>query len=212
MANSRVIAVLVALALVALLGGCKIVSTADGNAVQDERFNAETYAAELWTDRIIPLFQSEAEPAATVIPAIVADLDAAGAAHGYRPGEGSPWAFVVSGAGTVAAINTESRAGTVDVALEGAEPALVVTLQIGPVIRGNAIRDALPFVSFKDFVNQLEYADAGKAITALAAESYSGVVEALEVGDRITFAGAVTMARASDRLQITPAILEEVGQ
>lgn len=212
MANSRAAAVLVALALVAPLGGCKIVSTAGGNAVQDAAFDAEAYAAGLWDDRIVPLFQSEAKPAATVIPAIVADLEAAGAAYGYRPGEGSPWAFVVTGSGTVEAINTESRAGTLDVALEGAEPPLVVTLQIGPVIRGNAIRDALPFVSFKSFINQLEYADAGKAITALAAQGFSSAVEGLEVGDRITFSGAVTMSRSSDRLQITPAILEEAGQ
>ena len=33
-----------------------------------------------------------------------------------------------------------------------------VVLQIGPVIFGTALRDALPFIAFGDFVNQIDYA------------------------------------------------------
>ena len=211
MASRCVTAVVVAMSLGIGLSGCKIVPISEESSLQDVGFDAEGYAAGLWDEQVLPYFEAEAEPAAIVIPSIVADLDAAGETHGYRPGEGSPWAFIVSGTGTVEAINTESRAGTLDVALDGAEPALTVTLQIGPVIRGNAIRDSLPFVSFKDFVNQLEYADAGKALTALAAENFSGALDGLEIGDMVSFSGAITMARSSDRLQVTPVELEKVA-
>ena len=44
-------------------------------------------------------------------------------------------------------------------------PAREVVLQIGPVLRGTSIRDALPTVSFDQFVNQIQYADvAGKTL------------------------------------------------
>src|SRR5690606_28126324 len=139
----------------------------------------------------------------------IADLEAAGTEFGYRAGEGSPWSFIVSGEGVVAAENTESRAGTLDVTVEGlADP---VVLQIGPVIRGNAVRDALPFVSFQDFTNQLEYADAGKALTALALGGIAANAETIAVGDSVTFTGSVSLSKSSDRLQITPIVLEKTA-
>ena len=36
-------------------------------------------------------------------------------------------------------------------------------MQIGPAMRGTAIRDALDFVSFGDFTNQIDFARFGKA-------------------------------------------------
>lgn len=211
MTKRRLAAILLAIGAVSFLGGCKIVSTSDESVGPAKGFDAVSYAADLWEERILPLFRAEARPAAPVLAAIAEGLDAAGETHGYRPGEGAPWAFVISGTGTVQAINTKSRAGTLDLALEETDPPLVVTLQIGPVIRGNAIRDALPFVSFKDFTNQLDFAEAGKAITALAAEGFAATLEGLAVGDRVSFSGALTLTRASDKVQVTPVLLEELA-
>ncbi|ODT66189.1 MAG: hypothetical protein ABS75_28675 [Pelagibacterium sp. SCN 63-23] len=198
---------ILAFVLVLPLAGCKVVQIADQQSGAPAGFDAAGYADGIWTTQVLPYFMESARPAAEVVPAITSDLGAAGASFGYRAGEGSPWSFIVSGTGTVAAKNTESRAGTLDVTVEGvAEP---VVLQIGPVIRGNAVRDALPFVSFKDFTNQIEYANAGKALTALAMAGFAGNVGAIAVGDMIGFTGAISMAGASDRLLVTPVILEK---
>ena len=35
---------------------------------------------------------------------------------------------------------------------------MIAAIQIGPVLRGTALRDALEFVRFTDFVNQFEFA------------------------------------------------------
>ena len=157
----------VLLAMALPLAGCKIVPIAQEQTAEAAGFNATTYAQDLWSTKALPHFSANAKPGAEVIAAILADFAGAGDKFGYRPGEGSPWSFIVSGTGTVTAKNTESRAGTLVLALDGAATPLEVTLQIGPVIRGNAVRDALPFVSFKDFTNQLEYADAGKALSCI---------------------------------------------
>ncbi|MBJ3784742.1 DUF2291 family protein [Devosia sediminis] len=200
----------VALALfLPALAGCKIVQIADQEAAAPAGFNATAYAEGLWIEQALPHFTETARPVAEVLPAIVGDLPSAGAEFGYRPGEGSPWSFVVTGTGVVAAKNTESRAGTMEVTVEGLPDPVV--LQIGPVIRGNAVRDALPFVSFQDFTNQLEFADAGKALTAIALAATAPISEAIAVGDTVVFTGAISMANASDRLQVTPVVLEKTA-
>jgi predicted lipoprotein len=200
----------IALAVLAIavlpLSGCKIVQIADQEAAAPAGFDAAGYAEGIWADQALPYFSETARPVADVVPAIMADLEGAGTEFGYRSGEGSPWSFVVNGTGEVTAKNTESRAGTLEVAIEGMTEPLV--LQIGPVIRGNAVRDALPFVSFKDFVNQLEYANAGKALTALAFEGIADSAEAVAVGDIVSFTGTIAVSRAGDDVLVTPISLE----
>lgn len=203
-------AALLALALLVVpLSGCKIVQIADQQAAAPAGFDAGSYVQELWESQALPHFVSSAHPVQDVLPAIANNLAGAGEAFGYRSGEGSPWSFIVTGQGKVSAKNTESRAGTLEVAVDGLSAPAV--LQIGPVIRGNAVRDALPFVSFKDFTNQIEYANAGKALTAKALEGFSGGVEALKVGDTVKFTGAISVSSQSDTAVITPVELAVVN-
>lgn len=202
------IEVLTAGAALLLLAGCKVVATGD-NTGQSPVFDATAYAEGMWDSQALPHFQSAARSIAEVLPAITADIAAAGATYGYRPAtEGSPWTFVVSGSATVTAKNTQSRAGTLTVAVEGMPPGLEVAIQIGPVVRGSAVRDTLPFVSFKDFTNQLEFADVGKAFTALSMAATSGAAEAAAVGDIVDFVGVMSLNASSDRMLVTPVSLE----
>ena len=73
-----------------------------------------------------------------------------------------PWTFSVKIEGVIVEANTASRAATigVDTTGNGKTDAIV---QIGPAMRGTAIRDALDFVSFNDFTNQIDFAQFGKA-------------------------------------------------
>jgi predicted lipoprotein len=190
-----------------LLTGCKIVAI--GGDADAKGFSAEEYAADIWQSQALPHFAAAAKPLGQVLSAVRADLANAGATLGYRPAtEGSPWTFIVTGTGVVSAKNTQSRAATLTVALDGAVPPAEFSIQIGPVIRGNAIRDALPFVSFKDFTNQLEFADVGKALTALALEAISDDASAIEPGGRITFTGAMSLNGTGDRVVVTPVSLK----
>lgn len=207
----RAVCMALILAAALPLAGCKIVPiAADGEAAL-AGFDAAGYADGLWEGQALPYFAENARPASEVLPAIVSDFAGAGTSFGYRPGEGSPWSFIVTGNGTVTAKNTESRAGTLVVAVEGGAAPVEAVLQIGPVIRGNAVRDALPFVSFKDFVNQLEYANAGKALTARALEGFVANSEAIGVGDQVQFTGAISISKAGDDVLVTPIAIEKVA-
>jgi predicted lipoprotein len=197
----------IAVGAASLLAGCKIVAI--GGDADSAGFSAERYAADIWESQALPHFTAAARPLDEVLSAVRADLAKAGANLGYRPAtEGSPWTFVVTGTGAVSAKNTKSRAGTLTVTLDRTDPPAEFDIQIGPVIRGSAIRDALPFVSFKDFTNQLEFADVGKALTSLALKAISDDTAAIEPGDRISFTGAMSLNSAGDRVVVTPVSLK----
>jgi predicted lipoprotein len=198
-----------AAALAMPLVACKIVPmAARQKQEQAAAFDGKAWAAKLWAPKVLPYFASHPKPLGDVLKAIAADYDAAGKALGYRASsEGSPWTFVVSGSGTVLKKNTESRAGTLDVALDGGDPNQPVVVQIGPVIIGSAIRNALPFVNFADFTNQLDFADAGKALTTLALAGIDPVLPSIKAGSEISFSGALSMASKSDAIKIVPVTL-----
>src|SRR5262249_54046477 len=73
-------------------------------------------------------------------------------------------------------------------------------IQAGPVIRGTVLRDALPFLQFSQFTNQLEYARVAAALNERAIKVASDAQ--VQPGETIRYAGAVS----SDG--IVPVLLE----
>ena len=92
--------------------------------------------------------------------------------------------------------------------VEGADGTRVAVLT-GPVIRGTALRDALPFIQFSQFVNQLEFARVGNALNERAARVARTAVGAGDVvGCLARYAGAAVRKR--DLVEVTPVTLEIV--
>ncbi|MFN8093876.1 MAG: DUF2291 family protein [Vicinamibacteria bacterium] len=129
--------------------------------------------------------------------------DAAGrAAGGTAPGPA-----VVRGSGRVVSVDGRSRSGTAKVELDGPTREVVV-VQVGPVISGTAIRDALPALGFDRFVNQIEHADVGNEINArVEREVLASLDRAGLRGRRIRFAGMASFEEGRPPL-ITPVRLE----
>lgn len=76
--------------------------------------------------------------------------------------------------GTVSGIDRESREGKLLLDVQGD----TVTLQLGPIVKGNAIRDAAGFIRFDDFKNQVQFAQLTRALNNKALTS----LPALEAG------------------------------
>ena len=75
-----------------------------------------------------------------------AKIDAAGQAYGYKEKQSSsPWTVIVKLDGKIVDANTKSTAATLDVDADGDGKA-DARVQIGPVMRGTALRDSLDFV------------------------------------------------------------------
>ena len=106
--------------------------------------------------------------------------------------------------GVIVGADTESRAATisVDASGQGKTDAIV---QIGPAMRGTAIRDALDFVSFNDFTNQIDFAQFGKAFNTYVNRA---TLEALPrdslVGRKVSVIGAYPFVSATDTPLVTP--------
>lgn len=160
-------ALLMAMLVAATLPGCKIVKTqtAAEKAAEAAKtaFNPTERVDAIWESQALPSIEKRAGDFKQVMTLAAANPDDAGAKFGHRDKEGdSPWTYIVKFEGKVTAAETTSRAATLDVDVDGDGKA-DLKVQIGPVIRGSALRDSLDFLNFSEFKNQIEWAQFGKA-------------------------------------------------
>ena len=161
----------VLLCLASLLASCRFIPTAEVQALATRRRRERRRAVrsgqdgrlDLGAEGRSPISRRRRARSPQVRELAAKSPDEAGAKFGYRAkSEGTPWTLMVKIEGSIVAADTESRAATigVDATGQGKTDAIV---QIGPAMRGTAIRDALDFVSFNDFTNQIDFAQFGKA-------------------------------------------------
>ncbi|MGD0472661.1 MAG: DUF2291 domain-containing protein [Candidatus Velthaea sp.] len=212
---SRRSALCAGLALTLSLSGCKIVRDSDKAALDPSdpnNFDAKIYVDTLWDRKAVPFFDEHAFPIAKVVQALAKDKDAAGSRFGrHAGGEGTPWTFAVRGSGVVKSMSTGSRHGEMVVDVGSPHP-LAVTLQVGPVIFGTAVRDSLPFIAFGDFVNQIQYAEVSRALNDRAAAlAHAGLEPPPRVGSTVEFVGAMIDPAMTGDITVTAVRLRPQG-
>ena len=111
----------------------------------------------------MPTVDQSATDLKTLLDRLKADRAGASQKYGHREGQ-RPYNFLVKGEGKVLSADTTSRAGKIKVDLAPGDGQPDATIQVGPVIQGTAVRDALPFIQFNLFTNQLEYANVSGAL------------------------------------------------
>ena len=171
-------------------------------------FDPDRTVREMWGARVLPYLEAKAGPFADVRREIASDPDAAGRKFGHRQeAEGAPWTIVTKAEGRIVAANTASRAATVDVDTDGDGKA-DLAVQIGPVIKGTALRDALDFVSFGSFTNQIDYARLAKSMNAYVDDTVlSKLPRDGLAGRKVALLGAFTLERPDRPPVVTPAEL-----
>lgn len=217
--GDRLIAQVVLVLCVFSFSSCTIVPDEEESADKGEKldiyfvsdnFKPDEFAESIWVDKVVPFFKDKSLPIETIIPVWLNDQQAAGEEFGYREKEeGSPWNFRVKGSGLITAVNTESRASTVDIDLFPNDGKADLVLQIGPVIKDSAIRDSLDFISFTDFTNQLEFARLSNAFNKVVNKDVTSKLDRENLmGKKISFWGAFTQLQDSELIRVTPVILE----
>jgi len=176
-----------------------------GGQFANRAFDAKAQVGDIWDAKVMPALRARAGEFVALRAAMKANLDDAGAKHGHRErGEGAPWNFVTHLKGRVVAADTEPSAATMDVDADGDGKA-DATVQIGPVLRGTALRDSLPFISFTASANQVEYAQLANAFND---EAFARALKALPrqglVGRTVDLLGVFTTDDAADDPTITP--------
>ena len=106
--------------------------------------------------------------------------------------------------GTIVVADTESRAATIGVDATG-QGKTDATVQIGPAMFGTSIRDALSFVSFNDFTNQIDFARYGDAFNAYVNRITLEKLPRKDlVGRKVTLIGAYALDSSGEPPVITP--------
>lgn len=144
----------------------------------------------IWASRLAPHIVDHAVEARTLIEALAASPAEAERRYGHREGSG-PCHFAVKGRGRVVSLDAGSRHGLALVDLAPYDRRAEVSLQIGPVLRGNALRDVTGLAPFSSFVNQLEFADAGNELNARVLRTVLAPVDTKTLKGRVvSFVGA----------------------
>ena len=196
---------------VAGLAGCKIVKNPDpaAGAVQGggtDETRMATRAAEIWAPKVVPFIAANATDIAVIRAALTDGPDAAGAKFGFRPeSEGSAWNFIGKGVGVVVASDLKARAAKLDLDTD-ADGVADVTVQLGPGIKGTALRDAMPFLVFTDFRDQIEFAKLARSLNDLA---HAGIAVPLgdPTGKSFAFEGVFSIRAKGEPILLVPSLL-----
>lgn len=175
------------LAMAALaLGGCRILSQQELADLKNPPNPAMANVTASYQQKIVPQVLSEAKPLGELMSSLAAakDFDTACKTLGYRSQDENPCIFTVKVQGTVSKVNTTSRSGKMTVKdLSGQD----VVVQIGPIIRGTALRDVYKGSSYQDFNDQVLFGDYGRAINNLASEEVKKLQP--KAGDKVEVDG-----------------------
>lgn len=146
--------------------------------------------------------EARAVDAATVAAAVAKDKDAAGKQYGVEAGSGPEISIRFKGvAGKV-------DSGVYDVAVEGVPSTLVIRVQTGPAINGTDLRDATGTIAFGQFVNQIDYQNAGSALNKeMKKQVLSKVDTKALAGKTISVVGAFKLINPNSWL-VTPVKLD----
>jgi predicted lipoprotein len=165
-------------------------------------FDRDTYGRENFP-RIAELIEQRAVPLPQLLGDLRSDQEGASEQYGHREGN-SPYAFPVTGEGVAG----KAEGNVLPVEVKGVPKSTNVSILIGPALPGTAVRDATGEISFGQFVNQVEFADAATALNnEIKAQVLSDVDPAALEGERVQFTGAFAYL-APDVITITPVRLE----
>ncbi|RFU93974.1 DUF2291 domain-containing protein [Sphaerochaeta halotolerans] len=176
---------------------------------EDESFDAVEYVHDIWDDRVLTIFEEEAYDLKELLSLLRTDTETTKKKYGIRKEELSPYTFIVSGTFPIYEVNRDSSAGLLVLDLPDLSQESNCTIQIGPVIKKSMVRDALEFIKFDDFNNQIEFANISREINFYIRDNVVSVVnESWEPGMNVSFLGAFTLYDGSEEIMITPVWLE----
>jgi predicted lipoprotein len=185
-------------------------SAAQGSSFRTSKgFDPVAYVNGIWDSKILPKATNESVDLTMLLGEIAKNKDAASQKYGHK--ESGPYNFVMKTEAIVDSVDTTSRAGTALLKPTGYNGPAEVRMQIGPVLRGTAIRDGSGYIPFNQFVNQIEYADVGEELNNRV---LNHVLKNLDVntlkGKTVTVYGFFTLDDPA-KILITPVKIDVKG-
>jgi predicted lipoprotein len=185
-------------ALAALVSGVKVVDINSAAVSGPEKFSPAAFGRSEFP-KVQQAIIKRAVPATTLAAAIAADPTAAGKKYGVDAGGIGP-EMSVSFTGVVG----RGTGGVYPVKVTGVPKDLLIRIQTGPAINGTDLRDAPGTIAFGQFVNQIDYQNAGAALNdQLKQQVLSKVDPAHLAGKTVSVVGAFQLVNPKGWL-VTP--------
>jgi predicted lipoprotein len=182
-------------------------ANAGSSVAGSQNLSPDKYVAAIWSSKVLPTVRRSVVDLPRLLAALKNDRAKASERYGHYSVLDSPPAFLIKGSGRVVSVDTVSLISKIGVAL-GAGGKPDVFLQIGPIISGTDVRDALPFINFNQFVNQVQFGEVAIAFNSKVRETALAKLDPAKLkGKHVVFTGAFT-GSAARHVLITPITLE----
>ncbi|HHX61592.1 MAG TPA: DUF2291 domain-containing protein [Epulopiscium sp.] len=201
---------LLGIVIMLMTTGCmKIVKIGEEDKLTGEVvFSAGDNVQDIWESAALPELYGKAIDMPTFLLEAKGDFKSLADQYGrYSMGTSGELSYTVKGIGMVKEVNTEKKAGYIDVELDGYTGTEVIRLQIGPVFKGSAVRDSVDLIKFEDYKNQVDYAAVSQSIHDIIKETTLDQIDYSSLsGKQIEFTGCFTVDK-EDLALITPVSL-----
>ena len=172
-----------------------------------ENLDPAKYVASIWETRLLPAVAKGATDMPSLLEQLRRNRKAAVEEHGNVASLGGAPAFLVKGKGRVVSVDTEALISVAGISFgSGARPD--VFFEIGPILSGTDVRDALKFIDFNRFENQVQYEEVGIEINSRLRDTVLSKIDpAMLKGKQVEFTGAFSYSDPK-KIVFTPVTLE----
>lgn len=186
--------------LAAMILDTRVVRIGSGADTAHGAFSAAEYGKATFP-KVQAAIEGRAVEATTLATAIGKDAAAAGKDYGVEAGSGPEMPVKFTG------VVGKGDSGIYDIAVEGVA-AVQIRVQTGPAINGTDLRDATGTISFGQFVNQIDYQNAGSALNKEMKKQVLAKADAAHLtGKTVTVVGAFKLVDPKTWL-VTPVKLD----
>jgi predicted lipoprotein len=187
--------------VVAMAVDTKVVKIGSAANVQPNVFSAAEFGKSEFP-KAQTAIESRAVNAVDVAQAVVKDKEAAGKQYGVEAGSGPEISIKFTG------VAGKAESGVYPVEVEGVPSQVVIRVQTGPAINGTDLRDATGTIAFGQFVNQIDYQNAGSALNKEMKKQVLAKIDASKLtGKTISVIGAFKLINPNNWL-VTPVKLD----
>lgn len=171
-------------------------------------FDPVAFVEEIWEPKVLPAVKDGAVDAPTLLSALTADAAAAKTQYGKTSASGGATSFLIKGEGKVLELADPTGAGQLGIDLAPGDGKQDLALAVGPVFLGTAIRDAVGFIDFGQFTNQIEFQGVSTALNRKTKDTVIAKHDlATLAGKTVAFDGAFQLADPK-KILVTPTSLE----
>ena len=211
-AKPRVRRIVVSAAILALVAAMafdtKVVKIGSAADIAPNTFSPAAFGTAEFP-KVKAAIEARAVDAVTLAAAVAKDKEAAGKEYGLEPSKSG----VATSNGPVISVKFTGVVGKGDsgvyaVAVEGVPSTLIISMQTGPAIYGTDLRDSTGMISFGQFVNQIDYQNAGSALNKETKKQVLSKVDTAKLtGKTVSVVGAFKLLNPDSWL-VTPVKLD----